>query len=96
MTADTPDPQTPEPVASGDRRDEVHFEPDPNQLVVARFLTRPQGPLPPDIQPADMVPPAVGDLPPVEDVRVAPESPSVWDARPPAEDAEKSGEPTAH
>jgi hypothetical protein len=86
-----------EVVATGDRRDEMHYEPDPDQLVVARFLRRPETPLPPDIQPADAVPPPPPEVSAVEDVRVAPQSPSVWDARPPpAEDAVKSGNPTGH
>ena len=90
------DPAEAEVVATGDRRDEVHYEPDPDQLVVARFLRRPETPLPPDIQPADAVPPPPPEALLVEDVRVAPESPSVWDARPPPEDAAKSGNPTGH
>jgi len=79
-------------VATGDRRDEVHFEADPDQLVVARHLVRPNQ-LPPDIQPGEgsAVEP---DSPPVEDVRVAPDAPSVWDARPAADDAAETGIPS--
>ncbi|CAN7277559.1 hypothetical protein LJR219_001285 [Phenylobacterium sp. LjRoot219] len=68
-------------VATGDRHDEVHFEPDPNQLVVAWHLVRPAGP--PVEDPAGHL--ALADSPPVEDVLVAPDGPdgpSVWDARP--------------
>jgi hypothetical protein len=68
-------------VATGDRREEVHFEADPNQLVVARHLARPRGPLfAQGNSPGDMA--VEFDAPPVEDVAVAPEGPSVWDARP--------------
>jgi hypothetical protein len=95
MSTDRPDPcpeneDSPgetEAVASGDRHAEIHFEPDPNQLVVARHLAKPQGPLAPDMQgPAQAA--ADADVPPVEDVAVAPEGPSVWDARPPEDAAE--------
>jgi len=91
MIHDTPDPRAPapdvqpEPIATGDRRDEVHFEADPNQLVVMRTLVRPDGPLPLQITTQGAGDAAQADTPPVEDVRVAPQSPSVWDARPPAE-----------
>lgn len=79
-------------VATGDRHEEVHFEADPGQLVVARHLVKPDR-LPPDMQPNDWVEserdvPSVADAPPVEDVLVAPDAPSVWDARPPAEGAD--------
>jgi hypothetical protein len=82
-------------IATGDRREEIHFEPDPDQLVVARHLVRPAGPLPPQEHTPNSA--AVeADVPPIEDVRVAPDGPSVWDARPPAEDAGKSDIPTGH
>lgn len=70
-------------VATGDRRDEVHFEPaaDPDQKVVAHHLAKPSGPLAPQEQ-APGARAAAADAPPVEDVRVAPQGPSVWDARP--------------
>jgi hypothetical protein len=83
-------------VATGDRREDVTLQPDPDQLVTAVHLARPAGPLPPQEQseaserggyPAD---------PAVTDVRVAPDGPSVWDARPPPDDAERSGNPTGH
>ena len=91
-----PDPADPdpagagEPVATGDRHEEVHFEPDPDQLVVARHLAKPNAPLPAqDDGPNQLA--GETDVPPVEDVAVAPDSPSVWDARPltrePAQDA---------
>ncbi|MDB5445469.1 MAG: hypothetical protein JWQ97_786 [Phenylobacterium sp.] len=83
-------------VATGDRREEVHFEADPDQLVKASHLVKPAGPLPPQEQsPAE----ERGELPAgsaVEDVRAAPQGPSVWDARPPPDDATGSGEPTGH
>jgi len=84
MSANTPDlPANAEQVevATGDRHENVHFEPDKDQLVVASHLVRPSGPLTPEEQAAGS-PAAAADAPPVEDVRVAPQSPSVWDARP--------------
>jgi len=82
-----PSPDIPEPgegqeVAFGDRHGEVRYEPDPDQLVRARYLVRPEGPLPPHEHSAAQ---ERGDLPPsalVEDVLVAPDVHSVWDARP--------------
>lgn len=80
---------TPVEVATGDRREEVHFEPDPAQLVVARHLVKPDRPLPLDVtsERDDDVAATRADVPPVEDVLVAPEAPSVWDARPAADDS---------
>lgn len=81
-----PDPGS-EPVATGDRRDEAHLEPDKDQLVRAAFLTRPAKPPPPDEHTGRVdegLPAEQG--PPVEDLRVSPASPSVWDARPPDEE----------
>jgi hypothetical protein len=68
-------------IATGDRREEVHLEADPDQLVVVRHEVRPRGPLP--RQDAAGAPGGSADVPPVEDVRIAPQEPSVWDARPP-------------
>lgn len=84
MTADDPPS---EPIATGDRRDEAHLEADADQLVRAAFLARPQSPPPPDEHTGRVdagLPAEEG--PPVEDLRVAPTSPSVWDARPPRRD----------
>ncbi|MDB5449206.1 MAG: hypothetical protein JWQ52_334 [Phenylobacterium sp.] len=86
-----------EPVATGDRREEVHYEPKPGQLVKARFTQKPTEPPPPDEHTGRVdagLPAEEG--PPVEDLAVTPPSPSVWDARPPEDDAEKSGNPTGH
>lgn len=88
---------TPEPVATGDRRDEAHYVRDPKQVVRARFLTKPAD-LPPDMHTGRIdaaSPPPESGLP-VEDVAVAPPSPSAWDARPPEDDAERRGNPTPH
>ena len=77
-----PDPES-EPVDTGDRRDEAHLVPDRDQLVRAEFLTRPAEPPPPDEHTGRVdkgLPAEQG--PPVEDLRVAPASSSVWDARP--------------
>ena len=80
MSANAPDIE-PVVVATGDRRDEVHFEADDKHLVEATHLVRPASALPPqgdNPSAADIV----RDAPPIEDVKIAPESPSVWDARP--------------
>jgi hypothetical protein len=85
----------PEPVATGDRRDEVHFEPAAKGGVKAAHLVRPEGQPPPD---GDSAAQQMGELAPepsVFDVRVAPEGPSAWDARP-VDDEDKSGNPTGH
>ena len=74
----------PEAVATGDRRDEVHFEADASQGVKAAFLQRPDTPPGPDMHSArtdDGLASETGQ--PVEDLRVPPDTPSVWDARPP-------------
>ena len=87
MTPNNPDtnPDATDPdvveVATGDRRGEVHFEADPAQLVVARHLVKPDRPLAPDMDTSN-ADASDADVPPVEDVRVAPDGPSVWDARP--------------
>ncbi|MFL5295702.1 MAG: hypothetical protein ACJ798_04900 [Phenylobacterium sp.] len=77
-----------EPVATGDRRETVHFERDPDQLVRARFLHKPDGPPPPDEHTGrvDAGAEPVEAGPPIEDVAVAPDEPSAWDARPPDDD----------
>jgi hypothetical protein len=83
MTADNPESES-EPVATGDRRDEAHYEPDPDQLVRAAFLQRPTKPPPPDEHTGRVDAGLAAEQgAPVEDLRVAPSSPSVWDARPP-------------
>jgi len=82
MTRKTPRAET-EPVATGDRRDEAHLEPDADQLVRANFLTRPAESPPPDEHTGRVDEGLAAEAgPPVEDLRVAPASPSVWDARP--------------
>jgi hypothetical protein len=78
------DRSNPEPIATGDRRDEVHFEPKGTQGVAAHFLTRPDSPPGPDMHSARVDESLCAEEgEPVEDLRVAPETPSVWDARPP-------------
>jgi len=91
MTENNPEKGPKAQVATGDRRDEVHFEPDANQLVVAWHLVRPADPPVEDPDGHLELP----DSPPVEDVMVPPEgpdpdAPSVWDARPPDEGSEES------
>lgn len=81
MSTKDKDPTPPVEVATGDRHDEVHFEADDKHLVEATHLVRPTRALPRqgDNPSADEIP---RDAPPIEDVKVAPEGPSVWDARP--------------
>jgi hypothetical protein len=82
------DPSSPpEPVATGDLWGDPHLEADKDQLVRANFLERPTTPPGPDMQTGRVDAGAPGEEgPPVEDLRVAPASPSVWDARPPPDD----------
>jgi hypothetical protein len=87
-----------EPVATGNRRDEVHYEAsdDPDQMVVMRATHHVDAPLPPQEESAAFT---TGETPPqphLGDVRAVADSPSVWDARPPGDEAEKSGNPTGH
>jgi hypothetical protein len=102
MSPNLPDPTVPDPntsndndpapagvIATGGRQEEIHFETDPDQLVVVRHEVRPRGPLSPqDPTGADA---AAADSPPVEDVRILPQEPSVWDARPLDAEAESAG-----
>lgn len=89
-----------EPVATGDRREDAHLEPARDgDGVRAHFLVRPDQPPPPDMQTGRVdegLPAEQG--PPVEDIRLAPDSASAWDARPPegAAGAEPSGTPKGH
>ncbi|CAN7349797.1 hypothetical protein LJR225_002076 [Phenylobacterium sp. LjRoot225] len=85
---DRDDPASGGVIATGDRQDEIHFEPDPDQLFVVRHEVRPRGPLPP--QDPNGAAAASADAPPVEDVRILPEEPSVWDARPLEADEESA------
>lgn len=82
---DRPEPVAPEPVATGDRRDEVHLEPDPDQLVKMRAtfdMAEPPGPeLTSDRAEAPLPDPGVTDIAAPRD------GPSVWDARPADEDS---------
>jgi hypothetical protein len=95
MTPDDPR-SAPAPVATGDRRGEAHLEPDPDGGVRAHFLRRPETPPPPDEHTGrvDQGRPAEQGAP-VEDLRVAPDSPSSWDARPPADRADSAPSPVA-
>ena len=85
------DPKHPDSeVATGDRRDELHYERDPDQLVKVRATFTPEGPLPPQESPTGTGAAEPQGGPPIEDVVVAAPGPSVWDARPP-EDEEARG-----
>ena len=77
--SDTPDP--PEPVATGDRRNEVHFERRANRQLRVRATFPPDAPLPRELTPeADQEGEPAPDL--AIDVAVIPQAPSAWDARP--------------
>jgi hypothetical protein len=84
-------PISDEPVATGDRREEVHYEADPDQLVQVSHRRSPSGPLPEEMAEtgghADPPPTPIGD------VALTPAGPSAWDARPAPGQAEKSGDP---
>ncbi len=74
-------PENPEPVATGDRRDEVHFERRANQQLRMRATFPVEGPLPRELTPgADAAGAPSPDLP--TDVAAPKDGPSVWDARP--------------
>jgi len=84
-------------VAHGSRRDEAHYEADPDHLVTVKFTVKPQAPLPPEEQSAAFDEGrGFSDAPPVQDAAVSPSQDSVWDARPPEDTEERSGNPTGH
>jgi len=84
-------------VAHGSRRDEAHYEADPEQLVAVKFNVKPQDPLPPEEQSAALEDGSgLSDAPPIQDVAVSTSEDSVWDARPPPDTEERSGNPTGH
>ena len=70
----------PDLVATGDRRDEVHYEDDPDQVVRVAHLQAAGRPLPPDEQRGEDRNDCPGAM---QDAQEMPSSPSVWDARPP-------------
>lgn len=73
-------------IAHGNRREEVHFEEAPGQVMKVSHLVKPDGPLPRDMAgatPADA--PSAPAGPPMQDVAVLPTTPSVWDASPEAD-----------
>jgi hypothetical protein len=73
-------------IATGTRRDEVHYEDAPRQKLRASHLFKPAEALPRDT-PAGPPPPGASS-PPVEDVASLKESPSVWEARMPDDEAD--------
>jgi len=86
MNPDTP--ANPEPVATGDRRDEVWLEPDKDQLVRMRATFRPEGPLPPEEHTGVIdAGHSYEDVPLTQDVAVVHSPESVWDARPADDEA---------
>jgi hypothetical protein len=69
-------------IAHGDRREEVHYESDPGCVARVSHLFKPAEPTPADLAGARRG----VQSPPVADVAVLPESPSVWEALPPEEE----------
>lgn len=84
-------PISDEPVAAGDRRAEVHYEADPDQLVQVSHSHPPSGPLPEEMAETG----GHSDPPPspAGDVAITPAGPSVWDARPTPGPPENSADP---
>jgi hypothetical protein len=71
-------------IARGDRREQTHYEDDPDQGVRISHTFRPDEPLPAD----EHTDRQVNDAPaaPVQDARVVRPGPSVWEARPAKDD----------
>jgi hypothetical protein len=78
-------------VATGDRRDEVHFEPSADHVATARFTEKP---LTAPVEDLGRVDPPLQTAPTVEDVAVATNRESAWDARP--VDGESTQGPSGH
>jgi hypothetical protein len=75
-------PESSEPVATGDRRDEVRYERRDNQQLRVRATFPVEGPLPRELTPdAAQEGTPSPDLP--TDVAAPKDAPSAWDARPP-------------
>jgi hypothetical protein len=70
-------------VATGDRRDEVHFEPSADHVATARFTEKPETAPVEDLGEVD---PPPQTAPTVEDVAVSKSPESAWDARPANDD----------
>lgn len=87
-------PEKPEPVATGDRRDEVHFERRANEQLRMRATFPVEGPLPRELTPeADAEGTPSPELP--TDVAAPKDVPSAWDARPEDREAEPPNNPSA-
>jgi len=87
--SETNEPQ--EPVATGDRREEVRFERRADDQLRMRATFPPEGPLPRELTPeAGQEGQPAPPLP--TDVAVTPEAPSAWDARP-ADSRSNSAQP---
>jgi hypothetical protein len=86
---DAIDPET--GVAYGDRREGVHYAPDPGQIARAVHQVKPTGPLPEDERSTEDGEHRPQPKVPVQDVRVTPTSASVWEARsePPQADEDR-------
>ena len=86
-----PDPnQSQDPVDTGNRRDEAHYESDPDQLVRASFTFEPGAPLPAQEQSEASENGVAGAQPGLQDVGVTRDQSSAWDARP-VEDHDDTG-----
>lgn len=77
----------PPAVAHGNRREAVHYEADPDQLVRVRHTLAPDDALPPDIPSAQANEPDRFTTARVTDITVVPLSPSAWEAVADDEDA---------
>lgn len=79
-----------QPVARGDRRDEMRYEADPDQGVKVRHTFPPNRPLPPQEHSAGAEAKDFKALSEATDAAVTLETPSVWEARSDREDQTKT------
>lgn len=92
--APTEPPERDLTIATGNRRDETHFETDDQQMVRVAHLARPQAPLPRHEATAGAGLEPDKPAQPIEDVKVDAAEGSVWDGRPPEDRSFKpTGQP---
>jgi hypothetical protein len=84
-------PITPEPVATGSRREERRYDPSDSQVVKVRHTFAPDEPVAPQEQSAASERGPEGSIPGVTDVQVVPDGPSAWDARPVDDEEDEAG-----
>jgi hypothetical protein len=91
MIPDTPRKPDPAPaIDTGDRYEEIHFEPDPGQIVRVAHLRKPRGPLERQEQTIGADRPQRAGAP-IEDVTEDASASSVWDGRPAREPEPEAG-----